>query len=273
MSKRKQNTTSSAPRKHTNHRLRASADELWCSGDSTNQIIKLQRWWRKCIRAIPCNQNDPISFEPLNQSVFKRFKIVRKLGEKSFVYQYEPDTLFLYMKSISNPIEPMARFTLLLPELKRLDKLVSPDLLKIHSGSIDLLNDDAVKTRTRISERERILSNVESTITDYLIYMFANFEYSVQKAKEMSVDVATIELMQRSRDADFIDSRSVFEHLQRDVNYFKSIDPERLHCFFSMKQKELYNDTSRQEKQTTPVTIYSTIIMHNLICMYTSHNE
>lgn len=125
---------------------------------------QLQRWWRSVRRLIPVNPHDPITltkWSEVDDLEGECFSVVTRDG---VVYRYEADPLFQMMHQACSPVEPMCRYALCAPELRRLDRRVSGHLLRENGSCVSLLGDSGHRRRRRRKVVLELTSCLENTL-------------------------------------------------------------------------------------------------------------
>lgn len=119
---------------------------------------KLQKWWRQWKRYIPMNAKDPITLDTWSETEANVFTLVLSRGT---VCRYNADALFKFMHLNLLPAEPLSRYILSLPELGRLDKLVSLDLMTQYGSSRQLFSPDTISMKRRQTQHNETLAYLE----------------------------------------------------------------------------------------------------------------
>ena len=197
------------------------------------KLGRLLREWSRAART-PCNACDPITQEPFDsECADEYFRIIRHTGQgtsgtKTFVYQYEPDPLFTYMKSVSEAVEPYTRSRLELSELRRLDAMVSTELIRDLGSSTSLHGGCAVEARRRLAERQEEILLLEELATARLVKLQGHIE-------DLLAGPDCHTLLRRMSTTD---SMRIFEDVDTAILVFFHRDPFAARRFLGRKLKE-----------------------------------
>jgi hypothetical protein len=140
---------------------------------------QLQRWWRSVRRLIPVNPHDPITltkWSDVHDIEGACFTVVTHDG---VVYRYEADPLFKMMHQACSPVEPMCRYALCAPELRRLDRRVSSHLLHENGSCVSLLGDNGYKRR----RRRKVVLELTACLENALDALCVTLDHIMQVAR------------------------------------------------------------------------------------------
>lgn len=176
----KNKTTSCSPHSHVERQYSTTKEALvqWRQRKQAHreqQIVELQRWWRRIRRDIPVNSCDALTLESVKvctppEDCGKWFEIVTEDGHR---IRYAANTLFSYLVSQHTHIEPLHRKPLTKIELSRLDRLIGDDTRDQHEGqyATQLLNDITMFRRKQEDLDREIVFFLEDDIRQLLRHM------------------------------------------------------------------------------------------------------